>query len=157
MEKLPTDEPSIQDESAPELKIYQGKSVPTPQNAVFVPVNGNQLPQLPQAYTPPQAFAPTYPQLAQPAMNMPAQPQPIKVTEASHSVWVKCQFCGQNTATATEKKIGVTNLAVGGIMCAIGLGICSWVPCCIDELKDTVHHCQTCGNVAAVAKRHDQF
>jgi lipopolysaccharide-induced tumor necrosis factor-alpha factor len=59
---------------------------------------------------------------------------------------VKCIHCGHQGATRTTKETGLgTWLFCGGAVfvgCWLG---CCLIPFCVDDCKDTHHHCSSCG------------
>ena len=81
-------------------------------------------------------------------------------------VMVTCQNCQQTVSvrfsftiiyplvqgqTVVEKRRGVGNWVGCGAMCLFGCWLgCQFIPFCIDDLKDSVHHCPHCNAVIGV-------
>jgi len=69
-------------------------------------------------------------------------------------VRIRCQFCGQEVTTITNREIGLLNwVACGGLAlvgCVMG---CCLIPFCIDDLKDVSHICPQCHHLVGVKKR----
>ena len=66
---------------------------------------------------------------------------------------VQCVHCGHQGATRITKETGLgTWFACGGAVfvgCWLG---CCLIPFCIDDLKDTKHHCSSCGQTLGCKK-----
>ena len=88
-------------------------------------------------------------------MPMNQQPYVMPKIISSDPVLYDCQYCGTRGITLTTKKAGCVTFAASGILCVLGLGLCSPIPFCVDESKDTVHSCHRCGNVLQVVRRYD--
>ena len=113
--------------------------------------NENEKIYLGKTVEPPVAFAqPQYPSMQpfmhQPQFNQIQTPQIISSEPVVHS----CPYCGTRGITKTSKKSGLCSLGCGIGLFMIGLGLCSFIPCCIDECKDTIHACHKCNNVITI-------
>ena len=62
---------------------------------------------------------------------------------------VDCPRCQTQTRTVVTKEAGdaVTLWAV--VLCCLTGVLCAWLPCVIDDCKDTVHRCSQCGLLLA--------
>ncbi|CAF1309228.1 unnamed protein product [Rotaria sordida] len=82
---------------------------------------------------------------------------PIVPIRGQYPVRCVCINYHQNIVTRIEKKNGLMTWAsVGGICffgapCGCFLGCCL-IPLCIDDLKDTVHHCPNCSIILGIDK-----
>ncbi|KAG9700008.1 hypothetical protein KCU95_g1063, partial [Aureobasidium melanogenum] len=66
------------------------------------------------------------------------------------SARVDCPVCKQTTSTRTQKKVGDRAYIWGAVLCVLTGCLC-WIPCCMDECKDTEHTCSNCGRPLATA------
>ncbi|KAG9952941.1 hypothetical protein KCU85_g1680, partial [Aureobasidium melanogenum] len=66
------------------------------------------------------------------------------------SARVDCPVCKQTTSTRTHKKVGDRAYIWGAVLCVLTGCLC-WIPCCMDECKDTEHTCSNCGRPLATA------
>ena len=132
-------------------------------------VLGDQPAGHPVMANPMQNFGGAYPQpmplhqnstnmaMSAPVMAHPGQAQGPPAIRATKPVLAECPFCHQSNVTITRKQVGATIVVASSIMCVVGMGLCAFVPCILDDLKDTIHECPTCGNVVTIVKRHDTF
>ncbi len=58
----------------------------------------------------------------------------------------ECTNCNKEVTTKTEKKLGMMNYIVAGVMCLLCCWLCAWIPLVVDSLKDVDHKCPDCGN-----------
>lgn len=85
----------------------------------------------------------------------PVQQQPqMLITQVftKHSQVVTCFNCHTVINTDTKHEIGTGTFLASGIMCLVGLGLCSWIPCVVDSCKDTYHTCPECHHVLGMNK-----
>ena len=84
------------------------------------------------------------------------QPQTVVLTTmpviyGHFPVATRCPHCHADVVTRVEKHSGLmTWLSCGGLAC-VGCWLgCCLIPFCIDDLKDSHHHCPQCKNLIAV-------
>jgi lipopolysaccharide-induced tumor necrosis factor-alpha factor len=67
-----------------------------------------------------------------------------------------CQACNKYVQTVVKYEIGVGTVISSSFIVLIGGVACFWIPCCLKDLKDAVHHCPCCaaqlGKVKFIAK-----
>ncbi|KAG9521898.1 hypothetical protein KCU71_g6149, partial [Aureobasidium melanogenum] len=61
---------------------------------------------------------------------------------------VDCPVCKQPATTKTSKKVGERAYIWGAVLCVLTGCLC-WIPCCMDDCKDTDHTCSNCGRPLA--------
>ncbi|CAC9889366.1 unnamed protein product [Aureobasidium pullulans] len=81
-----------------------------------------------------------------------ATPNPENVTPlgslSSQPAKVDCAVCKAPVMTRTTKNSGDRALMWGAILCVLTGCLC-WLPCVMDECKDTRHTCSNCGRPIA--------
>jgi hypothetical protein len=61
---------------------------------------------------------------------------------------VDCPVCKAPTTTRTFKESGERAYIWGAVLCVLTGCLC-WIPCCMDDCKDTHHTCTNCGQPLA--------
>lgn len=61
---------------------------------------------------------------------------------------VDCPVCQTPTTTRTSKEVGERAYIWGAVLCVLTGCLC-WIPCCMDDCKDTHHTCTNCGRPLA--------
>lgn len=59
---------------------------------------------------------------------------------------VTCPYCRCAFQTRCENVIGAGTILASAALCLLGCVPCSWIPFCIDDLKDVRHYCSNCDN-----------
>jgi len=63
-----------------------------------------------------------------------------------------CKKCNKYVQTVVKYEIGVGTLISSGCLAFFGAIPCAFIPCCMKDLKDAVHHCPVCGDKLGVKK-----
>jgi len=120
-----------------------------PQPTVFSPQQGSAQPP---AYHHSPVYTPV-PTAQSPYMNA-TTPHPIPINILRENpAFVHCPYCYTYGMTVTEHKLGLCTWLSVGALYFFSLGLCCWIPCCIDSCKDVEHRCSNCHNTLFVHKR----
>jgi hypothetical protein len=58
--------------------------------------------------------------------------------------WFQCPFCSRYRESVTRLSPSYLSCAVSCVCCLLGCFLCSYIPCCIDTCKVTIHSCPGC-------------
>lgn len=124
-------------------------------------------PSQPQAPYPAQ---PAYPQQPYPSQPVTAQPdagqqgQQNTVVVVAPTVTVPgpvrnvafetmCTNCHRQVVTNVSYETGGLTWLIFAILCFVGCWLCACIPFCVDDCKDVVHTCPSCGFVLGHYRR----
>jgi len=85
----------------------------------------------------------------QPLLSATNQPFP---TNEYRPFKCTCPYCKETMITEVEEKNGLATFVACCGLCLIGCGLCSWIACCLPNLKEHTHLCSNnkCRSVIAV-------
>jgi len=63
-----------------------------------------------------------------------------------------CAKCNKYVQTTVKYEIGKGTLISSTFMALFGALACSWIPCCINDMKDAVHYCPVCSEMIGKKK-----
>ena len=88
------------------------------------------------------------------------QPMIVQPTISAPILWgpmpqeAKCCHCGHTGVTTIEKVLSMMGWAIVWVMFFCACPYCCWIPCCIDDLKVTIHKCTSCDKVVGIRERN---
>merc|ERR1711953_660687 len=126
-----------------------------------IPIAGDDMNSQPVFIQQPVAMAPTVTPTEVATNQGPAGVTTTTTTTTQNTLIVnyyglvpvnaKCPSCQYKGITTITKQTGTGNWIGCGGCCLFGCWLgCQAIPFCIDSLKDTVHHCSSCGLILGI-------
>lgn len=132
----------------------------------YTDATGNDPGKYPQAPYPAQ---PAYPQQAYPSQPVTAQPAvggqqgqqstvvvmapTVAVAVGEVPITTTCTNCQRQVVTNVSYETGALAWLICAVLCFVGCWPCACIPFCVDDCKDVMHTCPSCGFVLGRHRR----
>ncbi|GAM89499.1 hypothetical protein ANO11243_075380 [Dothideomycetidae sp. 11243] len=107
-------------------------------------LNSTAIQSAPPAYSNTESYA-----AHEKSAPLPDAPQPVRLVTpltalGRDEATVDCPRCRTAVQTRIEKHAGERATVASLIICLCVGCLCAWIPCVMDDCKDTEHYCRTC-------------